>query len=405
MKEIMSRRKKLLVLVTVLLLLSQIPFAYRRYQLNRLDKAIQLLNGERKPAPEDNWVEYTGVVHVHSFLGGHSSGTFQEIIAAAKLNKLQFVVMTEHVQREINTAAMTLQGIHDGVLFVNGNEVKTSNADRLLVVPGEEALANSEKLSTAEVVATSRNSGALSIIAYPEEFQSWQNQNDIGLEVYNVYTNSRRVNPVVAFFDVLWSHRAYPDLIFANYFQRPEPALKKWDELLAHGKLVAVAGNDSHANIGISLNTSNGSQLIGLKLDPYETSFHLVRLHVLIAKGKSLESKSLLDSIQAGHCFIGFDLFGDPKGFRFEAQNGATTAIQGDDIQFRKGTKLKVSLPVPARLVVLKDGNVFAEETGVTAKEIEVTERGVYRVEAFLPQLGGSVGQQSWIISNPIYVK
>ena len=147
MKEIMSRRKKLLVLVTVLLLLSQIPFAYRRYQLNRLDKAIQLLNGERKPAPEDNWVEYTGVVHVHSFLGGHSSGTFQEIIAAAKVNKLEFVVMTEHVQREINTAAMTLQGIHDGVLFVNGNEVKTSNADRLLVVPGEEALANSENVS------------------------------------------------------------------------------------------------------------------------------------------------------------------------------------------------------------------------------------------------------------------
>ena len=38
-----------------------------------------------------------------------------------------------------------------------------------------------------------------------------------GVEVYNVFTNARRVNPVVAFFDVLWSQRAYPELIFANW--------------------------------------------------------------------------------------------------------------------------------------------------------------------------------------------
>ena len=33
-----------------------------------------------------------------------------------------------------------------------------------------------------------------------------------------------------------------------------------------------------------------------------------------------------------------------------------------------------------------------------------LTERGVYRVEVYLPQLGAA-GQQPWIISNPIYVR
>jgi hypothetical protein len=34
-----------------------------------------------------------------------------------------------------------------------------------------------------------------------------------------------------------------------------------------------------------------------------------------------------------------------------------------------------------------------------------VSERGVYRVEVYLPQLGKPVGDKPWIISNPIYVK
>lgn len=79
--------------------------------------------------------------------------------------------------------------------------------------------------------------------------------------------------------------------------------------------------------------------------------------------------------------------------------------MQGDEIAFQKGIQLRVSLPLASRLLVLKDGNPLLDESGVTTKEILLTERGVYRVEAYLPQLGTEVGQQSWIISNPIYVR
>ena len=57
---------------------------------------------------------------------------------------------------------------------------------------------------------------------------------------------------------------------------------KKWDQALTRSRLTAIGGNDAHANIGVSLKDSSGKTLLGIQLDPYESSFRLVRLHVLI---------------------------------------------------------------------------------------------------------------------------
>jgi hypothetical protein len=366
------RSKKFIFLVLfVLLLLSQTPFAYRRFKLRRLNAAIQQLNSQRTPQQTVGFTEYKGVVHVHSFLGGHSAGTFSEIISAAQANQLNFVIMTEHTEKDFDTAQMTLQGVHGGVLFINGNEVSAENGDRLLVLPGE-----------------------VSIAAYPEELKNWDTARINAVEVYNVFTNARRVNPVIAFFDVLWSQRSYPELIFALYFQRPDENLKRWDQALAQGPLTATGGNDAHANIGVSLKDSSGKTLLGIQLDPYATSFRLVRLHVLIEEGKTLDAATLMEAVKAGHCFIGFDFLGDPSGFVFEAENGK---IQGDEISLTPETRLRVRSPLPARIVIFKDGAVWVDEM-TASKEIQVTERGVYRVEVYL------FDNLPWIISNPVYV-
>ncbi|HKS10929.1 MAG TPA: hypothetical protein VJS13_15370 [Pyrinomonadaceae bacterium] len=375
--------KKILVAIVVLLVLAQMPFAWRRYRLRKLNAAVQQINAElaRIPKPEYRY-EYKGVVHVHSFLGGHSSGTFSEIISAAQKNQLDFVIMTEHTEKDFDTAAMTLQGRHGDVLFVNGNEVSVENGDRLLKLPQD-----------------------VSIVAYPEEFKNWEAPGLNGVEVYNVYSNTRRANPLVAFFDVLWSHRAYPDLLFGLYFERPNESLKKWDQALTRSKLTALGGNDAHSNIGVSLHDSAGKTLAGIQLDPYETSFRLVRLHVITTDAKILVPEQLLDAIKAGHCFIGFDLFGDSSGFKFEAKSPTKSVIQGDEIPLESDTRLVVHTPIASRIALFKDGKVMLNESGVTTKEIPITERGVYRVEVYLPQIERIIGEKPWIISNPIYVR
>jgi hypothetical protein len=402
----MKRRKKLSLILLVLVLLSQAPFAYRRYRLGRLNAVIQVLNSERRiPDGTGRFAEYRGVVHVHSFLGGHSSGNFAEIISGAQANQLQFVIMTEHPEKDFNTAEMTLKGMHGGILFVNGNELSASNGDRVLMFPGQALPASAGGLSTKEIIATVKAPDSILIVAYPEEFRSWDADGYTGVEVYNVYTDARRINPFVALFDTLWSHRSYPDLLFATFYKRPAESLKKWDEALTRSRLTATSGNDAHANVGVSLNDYAGHTLLGLRLDPYETSFHLVRLHVLVPKDKGLDTGSLLQAIATGHCFIGFDLFTDTSGFSFSAENPSETKIQGDEITLRKETRLKVRTPVSSRIVLLKDGKILLDESELSSEQFAVTERGIYRVEAYLPQLGKPVGEQPWIISNPIYVR
>lgn len=409
----MKRWKKLLLCLLALLAISQIPFIYRRYKLGRLQTAIQQLNSQSVRSEKiGDPAEFKGVIHVHSFLGGHSTGNFADIISAAQANQLNFVVMTEHPSPNFNTAEMTLKGNHGGVLFVNGNEVSTALGDRLLLIPGDAQAADDGKWSTQEVL--SGHSSGLNVVAYPQEFKSWGASGYKGIEVYNVYTNARRMNPVVMFFDALWSYRSYPDLLFATFYERPAEGLKLWDEQIKQRgqRIVATAGNDAHANIGMSLNDSSGKTLLGFKLDPYERSFRLVRMHVLVnllSSGlvdfSSLQERYLLAAISEGHCFIGFDLFGDTTGFRYSAHDEDQDRVMGDEIKLENEVRLSVSVPVAARIVLLKDGEVVDDKSALSKLEFVAREKGSYRVEVYLPQLPRPAGGQPWIISNPIYVR
>ena len=404
----MKRWKKFALLLLGVVVLSQLPFAWRRYRLGRLHTAIQQLATRRvRPQSDNAFRDYKGVIHVHSFLGGHSTGTFQAIIDAAKTDGLDFVIMTEHPAKDFDTAAATLKGTHGGVLFINGSEVVTANGDRLLLIPGDESAARANTTSTQEVIAQQKSRGGLAFVAYPTEFGSWQANGYDGVEVYNLFTNARHFNPLIGFFDGIWSYRSYPDLMFANFYERPSQNLQSWDSASTTSKrrLVAIAGNDAHANIGLSLNDSSGKQLLGIKLDPYERSFRTVRTHVLIESNQGLTNETLAAAIAAGRCYLGFDLFGDSTGFNFTVQNKSETKFMGDEISLVDGMKLNVATPLAARIVLLRDGTKVQEESGASHKEFSVTEPGAYRVEIYLPQLPKLVRDQPWIISNPIYIK
>jgi hypothetical protein len=397
--------KKILLALFVALLLSQAPFLYRRYKLGRLHQSILALNAQRTPIPDDEYTEYVGVAHVHSFLGGHSTGTFQQIIAAAHANRLNFVLMTEHPAREFDSSALTLKGQYEGLLFVNGSEVGTVSGDRLLIFPGDAEAYQDAQRATAEVLKA--RAGIATFVAYPESFKSWEATGYRGIEVYNTYTDAQRANKLLLTLDGLWAYRSYPDLLFANIYRRPAGNLALWDQAIARtgGPVVAIAGNDAHANVGINLSDAAGHTLFGLKLDPYERSFRLVRLHVLLPDSVPLTTESLLSAIGRGSCYIGYDLFGDTSGFRFRAQSGAEQRVMGEEISLAGEVTLTASVPVNARIVLLKDGTVIKEELSRNRLEFVTKEKGSYRVEIYLASLPPPVSEVPWIISNPIYLR
>ncbi|MGI8641569.1 MAG: hypothetical protein ACR2MG_16690 [Pyrinomonadaceae bacterium] len=396
--------KKIILILLCVLLPAQIPFIYRRYQTGKLADKIYALDAQQKENTNSNYRDYEGVIHVHTSLGGHSTGGFDELVDGARKNNLDFVVMTEHTTELYDTSAQTLQGVHGGVLFVGGQEVETA-ADRFLLLPGSAEAAQAKQLQTPEFLQKNHSLNKLALITYPEKFKTWNSDFD-GIEVFSLHTNAKKMNPFLAFFDTVWSYYSYPELVLANYFKRPGENLQKFDEVTAQRKSTLFAGSDAHSNIGFHLfGDDAGNKLINLKIDRYETIFHLVRTHVLLEKDKQLNQENLLAALKNGHCFIGFDVLSNTKGFSFSAENGQENKIQGDEIALAQGVNLKASAPQSARFVVFKNGEKVSETNETSEINFQVKEKGTYRVEVYLDALGNPFDKMPWILSNPIYVK
>lgn len=406
----MKRLLKLLSAILLVALVTQTPFIYRRYQLGRLDAKIQELTRARAADADAVYADHKGVIHVHSFLGGHSTGTFADITKAARSNGLAFVVMTEHPSGDYDTRALTLKGVRDGILFVAGNETSESDADRFLTFGGiatGDAVAPS---STQEVIDRARAAGQLVFVAHPETFRSWRVAGGFdGMEIYNLHANAKHINRPLLFFDGLWSYRSYPHLLWTRFYESPQANLRRFDELTAGEggrKLVAVAGNDAHANVGLSFQDLAGHTIFALKLDPYERSFQVVRTHVLMERERPLNEENLLSALASGHAYVAFDILCDASGFRFTATNGAEQKLMGDEIaRSGAGVRLRVTTPVRSRIQIIRNGQVVSEAQEVAVHEWTTNEAGVYRVVCYLPQLPAPLDGKPWIVSNPVYVR
>lgn len=401
----MKRWKKVSLIVLVLLVVLQVPGLYRRYQYGQMQKRLDDVNAEKHPAdPNDPYTDYRGVIHVHSYLGGHSTGSPTTIIQAARDNQLDFVVMTEHGPPDSYAASAALQGHHQGILFLNGSEITASDGGRLLIFPAV-SVGTFGARSTDAAVGRARDRGSLSFIAYPEGMPLDKVEGFDGIEIFNANTQTRLVNRVNVLFDVLWSYRTYAHLLMTHLYVRPERNLWQWDELNAKGRrLTAISGVDAHANIGLTMGT-HASQSQGVLLDPYVLTFRIVRNYILLEKGRPLVMEDLVSALKDGRMYTGFDLMGDASGFRFTADNGEERVIMGQDLEARADIRLHVTVPRFGRIVLFRNGHRVEEASTVGNQEFTVHEKGVYRVEVYLDRLEKPLSEHPWIISNPIYVR
>jgi len=403
----MKRWIKIAVGLILLAIISQVPFIYRRHQLSLLRDAIAALNVARNRSENPGFVDYKGVIHVHSNLGGHSTGTLPEIVRAAESEGLKFVVMTEHPSAEVDTAAQTLNGFHRGILFVSGNEVSAQNGDRFLIPKGIATTEPANRLSTSEIVRAAESQDRLVLVAYPADYKSWNLPGFNGVEVYNIATNAKQARRILLLFDGLWSYGSFPDLLLARFYSRPDRELQLYDESIrAQGRpIVLTAGIDAHQNIGFGLSDSSGKKIIYAQLDPYERSFAILRNHILLEEGQVFDEANLLAALKKGHSYIAFDFLCDSTGFFFGADAGDQHKIMGDEIPLLTNPRLIVKTPVKASISLLRDGQVIQKVEDSTNFQFTPTESGAYRVEVTLSQLGGIVANKPWVISNPIYVR
>jgi hypothetical protein len=397
--------KKILLVLLAIVLLAQIPFCYRRYQIGQLAGRVAEIQNQRVSIENAQYNDYKGVIHVHTSLGGHSTGGFDELINAARANELDFVVMTEHTAEFFDSAALTLNGNYYGTFFVGGQEADTASGDRFLLVPGAAESFQDSRLQTGQFIEKYKAQNKLVFVTYPEKLKSWDANFD-GIEVFSLHTNAKQMNPLLFAGDALWSYYSYPELLLTKYFARPDENLRKYDELTVNKKLTLFAGTDAHSNIGFHiLGDDAGNKIINLKLDPYATIFRLARNRVLLEKDKPLTQENFLQALKDGRSYIAFEVLGDAKGFSFAAENGRESRIMGDEIALIDKVNLKSAAPLPGRFVVFKNGAQVFEAQSATQINFETKEKGAYRVEVYLETLGEPFDKMPWIISNPIYVK
>ena len=389
----------------VLLVLAQIPFIYRRYQTGKLAQKIAELDAQRTTYTDPNFKEYKGIIHAHTNLGGHSTGTFDEIIAAANANDLDFVLMTEHYSDTFDTAAHTLNGVYGKTLFVGGNEIDTSDGDRFLLIPGGGDAGKARMSGTAAFLEAAKRENKLALVTYPEKFKSWDAQVD-GIEVFSLHTAAKQMNWLTAVGDLIWTYPAYPELMIAKSWTRPDANLAKFDEIASQRPISLFAGTDAHSNIGFHLfGDDSGNKVIDIKLDSYSTIFRMARLHVLLPVANEFNRETLIEAIRSGSYFVAFDAIGDSTGFRFNVETRKREVASDSDLG-SLFSDFTITAPLQARFKVFENNQAFLDTDLKSRSEFGVSgDGGVYRVEVYRDDLGPPFDKMPWIISNPIYVR
>jgi hypothetical protein len=245
-------------------------------------------------------------------------------------------------------------------------------------------------LTFQQVLDEVHRQGGLAFVAHPKGWQDWSLKGITGMEIYDVLDDvmDKKWKFPKYFFDVLYSYQKYPQETFLSIQDHPAWHLRKWDQLTQTQRMVGIAGNDAHQNV----------KVLGRQLDPYALSFRFVTTHVLAPQ---LDEAQILSALKAGHAYVAFDLLSDATGFLFTLSEGSNRVIMGDERVFKLGQVLTTQLPVPALIVLIKDGKQFRR--CICSKfSVPVEEPGVYRAEVLL-QIQNR--WRPWIFSNPITIR
>lgn len=345
-------------------------------------------------------------IHIHT---NYSDGNanHQELIKIAAQAGLDGIITTDH-----NIWLHGLDGYHGDdkhkVMLLVGEELH----DRALNPPGNHLLAIGALKELApyaqdpqQLIDQINRAGGLSFIAHPIEdelamfhekaypWRNWEVKNFTGIELWNQLSEFKSVTHDI-FSAII--HAFFPDRMSVGPLER---TLSLWDDMIAsrNRQIVAVGGVDAH-----QIMKKVGP--LTIKLYPYLHHFKSVRTHILTPNPPTGifpdDRKAIYSALKQGHCFVGYDLPAATDGFRFTAHNDDGQFIMGDRVSPKGGLTFQIRLPQKSLYRLLKDGKIIKEWENREVATYLTKEKGVYRVEAFIPFKGKLRG---WIFSNPIY--
>jgi hypothetical protein len=326
------------------------------------------------------------------------------IAAIAARAGLDAIIVTDH-----NVHVRGPEGYRHGVLTLVGEEVhnvrRRPQASHCLVY-GAESEISMYAADPQNLIRRVNERGGAAYLAHVVEFgngmpfeneefswKDWPLRDFTGIELWNVMSEFKaRLSgwPAAILFAFV------PWLAIRGPFPQ---ALRLWDSLLLEGRRVAAIGNsDAHG-------TMFGFGRLRRAVLPYETLFRCVNTHLMLDKPLTrdfeVDKRMLLDALRIGRGFIGYDMAGDTRGFRFTAGNGVDRAEMGGELRRTGMIRYRVQCPRAATIRLLCNGRVMAQSS-TDELELQSLEAGAWRVEVYRRWRGRQVG---WIFSNPIYAR
>lgn len=340
---------------------------------------------------------YPGALHVHTTYSD-GSGSFGEVIAAARDAGLRWVVITDHNTLEGQQHA----GWHDGVLAIVGHEI-TPSRNHFLALNLDSVV--SSALAPQEFVDEVYARGGFGIVAHPDERVRSQFKDIYRWDDWTVDGPREREGRVMGLelwnFMSDWGENLTPVNRLLNFvvpslgLSGPTSAtLAWWDRLnMAGRRTFGVGGVDAHA-------FRRRLAWRELEVFPYRWMFRTLTNYLLLDAPLSDDPAQATHQVYAalisGRSYFVNRLDGDAPAIVFRATRGEERYVMGDSTHIEPGPLLiEADVGANAYLRLIVDGDVLT--SGVRQLRQSVDRGGVYRLEAYM-------GGKPWLFSNPIYV-
>jgi len=343
---------------------------------------------------KNDYTVITGAVHVHT-VDSDGTKSHEEVTEIAGQVGLDFVLFADHMT--LQSLYENKEGFYGEVLALIGYEHNDrEDCNHYLIFDHDEVFPAS--MTAAEYVAAASRAGALGIMAHPDEIRGrdaryrsypwtdWNVEGFNGLEIWNQMSewmeNLKFYNQIM----MVFSPR--------KWLRSPTSrVLRKWDELNMKRKAVGLASVDAHGFL-------YRAGPLRLTIFPYKVQFKSLRTHLMLKEPFSRDldkaRRQVYEAIRDCRVFVSNYRWGEAKDFRFEIISATETASIGGKVTLDGTTKAVVSIPLTARIRLIADGKLIAEQKGKNF-EHSITKPGVYRVEVYR-------GKKGWIFSNHIRV-
>jgi hypothetical protein len=334
------------------------------------------------------WTTARGIVHLHSpyshdacdGMPRNASGVpnepcLQSLRAALCTDRIDYAALTDHddsMAEEEFATLFSMRGSDQPVMNASGQQIASrmqcDDGHQVLITVGGEndlmpIMLDRHVTGTVDerhaiyngtsptAIAAMRDAGALVWIAHTEQHPIDELRTVVpdGIEIYNLHANldpdirrdflglpaAGAISAAVEFADTN-EGGPEPDLALLGFLAPNEPALARYNDLLADGHDVSItAGSDAHEN-ALPVTLADGE-----RGDSYRRVMRWFGNIVLVQD--PTDPAQIEAALQEGRNFAVFEIMGTPEGFDVHARSGGTVKDLGGTVP--QGSTLVVNVP------------------------------------------------------------